>query len=156
DPDPAKAERALWALAPAPDLALPRLREALRPREKPDLRGVPALVRDLDADDFTRREAAARELARLGAAALPAAEAALREGPTPERNRRPPEVRAQVRAALEQESITAIRPVLVLEHIGSADSRQLLREVADRDPDSPLAREARAALGRLRARDGAK
>ena len=44
------------------------------------------------------------------------------------------------------------RAILVLEHIGTAEARRLLRELADGAPDAWRTQEAQAALRRLDAR----
>ena len=45
--------------------------------------------------------------------------------------------------------LRAVRGVEVLEHIGTAEPRQLLTNLAAGVPDARLTREAKAALGRL-------
>src|SRR5262249_10154138 len=66
--DAGKAYRAHWLLASAPAQALPLLRDCLRPvAAVPDDR-VKRLIRELDDDDFSVRERASEELAKLGGA----------------------------------------------------------------------------------------
>jgi hypothetical protein len=51
------------------------------------------------------------------------------------------------------EEILHTRCVEILERIGSAEAKKLLRRLADGDPLQVLTREARAALSRLERRD---
>src|SRR5262249_32136824 len=64
----AKGCRAGWRLAAAPEEAVPFLAGRLRPAPVADAQHIARLVRDLDSEEFTKREAASAELARFGEA----------------------------------------------------------------------------------------
>src|SRR5206468_630854 len=126
DADPARAYRAVLALAAAPGRAVPLIKERLKPRPAADPRRVARLVADLDSDEFEVREKASEELATLG----PGAEAALRKALAGEVSA---EVRSRVEdllAGLEKgsaarERLRDLRAVEVLERAGTPAAREL-------------------------------
>jgi hypothetical protein len=150
--DAAKAYRASWALARAPEQAVPLLRARV-PKATGADQGprIARLIQELDDDDFAVRERAMRELAKLGKAA---------EGPLQEARKTTssPEVRRRADAILERlrsgsapgEVLRLPRAVEVLERVGSPEARAVLEELAGGAPDAPLTRDARAAVGRLK------
>jgi hypothetical protein len=155
--DARKAYRAVGRLAAAPKGAVPVLRASVRPAAA--LTGetqkcLERSLRDLDDDDFEVRERASAELVRLGEAALPAARKALAGKPSAEARRRLEEVVAQLSGRAPSPDLrAALRAVEVLEHAGTPEARQLLKELAAGLPEAALTREADAALGRLGTRD---
>src|SRR5207248_888000 len=107
------------------------------------------LIADLDSEEFTVREKAATELAKLGVPAEPALKKALAAKPSLE-------VRHRIESLLEEFSnnwpgmpLQTWRALAVLERIGSDDARHLLKGLSEGDPDSRLTQEAGAALERL-------
>jgi hypothetical protein len=151
--DAAKADRALWTLVAVPERSVPLLKQQLPPA-KPDPKRaekLSKLIADLDNEEFAVWDKAATELAKLGLLAEPALRKALTANPSLE-------VRRRIEALLEELSknwpgmpLETWRALAVLERIGSDDARQLLKGLSEGDPDSPLSREASAALQRLRA-----
>jgi hypothetical protein len=110
------------------------------------------LMAELDSDDFATRQKAEQKLEKLGPAAEPLARAAL-EGRPPLEVRRRLERFIDGLERKEKASWTrAVRALEVLEHTGGPEAQQLLAELAAGDPAGRLAREAKAALGRLKAR----
>ena len=115
-----------------------------------DFRRIGRLIADLDSDDFAVREKATRELESFGRSALPALQKVLRENPSAE-------VRQRVESLLEKlsqpghlsEELRVVRAVEVLEHIGTAEVREVLKVLARGTPQAPLTREAKASLDRL-------
>jgi hypothetical protein len=110
------------------------------------------VLADLDSDNFTTRQKAESRLKKLGPAAESLARAAL-EG------RLSLEVRRRLERfirALESDGRMrwrrALRAVEVLEHAAGPEARQLLTDLAAGDPAGRLTAEAKAALGRLKAR----
>jgi hypothetical protein len=98
-------------------------------------------VRGLDSDEFTAREEATRGLQKLGEAAAPELERALRGQPSPEARRRAVRLlEALRRPASVPERLRELRAVEALEHIETAEAR--------------LTQEAKAALRRLGPRAG--
>src|SRR5207302_7829280 len=83
--DGGKAYAAARLLRADPARSVPFLQERLKPRaEGPDEKKIKQLIADLDADEFDKREAATKELEKLGRAAEPALRAALAAGPSAE------------------------------------------------------------------------
>src|SRR5262249_42132180 len=74
----AQAYQAMAKLTMAPKDTLAFLKEHLHAMTAPDLKVIPDLLADLDADDFAVREKAAEELEKLGEAAGPALQKALK------------------------------------------------------------------------------
>jgi WD40 repeat protein len=154
--DAVKAYRAIGALVAAPDQALLFLREHLRPITMPTPEQLNRLIADLDARQFSVREKATRELEKLGRLARPKLQQVLAGQPSPE-------VRQRVAAILQRleqspltmspEELRIWRTVEVLEHIGTVAAREILEKIGRDGPDnSPVVRDARAALERLRRR----
>ncbi len=153
--DAAAAHRAIWVLAGCPRHSVSLLRKRLprAPAPTPEVRGVfTRLLAELDSDDFATRQKAERRLDKLGPAAEPLARAAV-EGRLPLEVRRRLERFISALEGKEKASWTrAVRALEALEHAGGPEARQFLAELAAGDPAGRLAREAKAVLGRLKAR----
>jgi WD40 repeat protein len=151
--DAAKAYRASCALLHAPRLTVAFLKDRLRPAPEGDPRKVARLIADLNADEFDVRERATAELTRLGTAVEPDLRRALAASPKAEARRRLEQLlaRPEVMGATgpPPEQLQALRAVAVLEHIGSAEARQVLAALARGDADARLTQDAKASLERL-------
>jgi hypothetical protein len=138
-------------LGSAPEQSVPFLRERLKKQAPGDEeRRIAKLIKDLDDDEFSIREAASQELAKLGAASVPHLEKAYRETESLE-------VRERVRKLLGRRpgsgELTAeerrlLRCVRVLDQAGTSAAKELLESLTASE-DARLKREARAALARL-------
>src|SRR5262249_13973988 len=116
------------------------------------------LMADLDADDFSRREEASRNLAKLGIEAEPALRKALEAKPSLEKRRRVQALLDGLACQTEMtpDALRQLRAIQALEQIGSPEARQSLRAWprgarparATRAPVAALARLARRASGR--------
>ncbi len=150
DPDPAKAQPALWELVAGAEASVPFLDKNLAPVTPPDPARLARVLADLNDDDFEVRDRASAELERFGEGAVPAVRKALETSP-------PPEARRRLEQALERVSGSApsgpqsrlLRAVEVLEHVGSPAARALLKRLAGGVSDAGLTRAAKAALERL-------
>jgi RNA polymerase sigma factor (sigma-70 family) len=149
-----KVQRALWSLAAVPDQSIPLLRGRLRPAPASQRQRIERLIADLDSDDFAVRQRASRELERSAAEAEPALLRALARGPSAEVRRRVEALLELPRGASPPEGLRLLRAVQVLEQVASAEARQVLRDLAQGEPDAPVTAEARAALQRLARREG--
>jgi hypothetical protein len=144
----ARAYDAVWSLVAAPEQALPLLRQRLLSAPRPDAKTVASLIEDLDSGEYSVRQKASRELARLGEAAVPAVQQALEGKP-------PPEVRRRLQQQLDQsrrwsgERLRDHRAIQVLEHIGTRAARVMLETLADGAPGVYRTEAARQALRRL-------
>jgi RNA polymerase sigma factor (sigma-70 family) len=147
--DAGLACRAVEALAAAPAKAVPLVREKLH--AVADFRArLGALVRQLGDDEFAARERASRELEAIGPDAGPALRTALADDPSPEVRHRADRLLRRFPAAAARPTPTEARAVEVLEKAATPEARAALAALAAREHDSPLKREAAAALARLR------
>jgi hypothetical protein len=148
--DPARAGRAMARLAAAPEEAARLLQSHLPRDEEADPKRLARLLADLDANEFQAREAASRELERLGQRAEGALRKALESKPSPEAGRR-------LRALLEKldEPLTApdnLRLLRALEVLEAAGARTALQPLARDGGGGWLEREAAESLERLERR----
>jgi hypothetical protein len=146
-----KVYAAVRMLRADPEHAIPFLRERLKPpSEGLDEKKVKKLIADLDADEFQVREAAAKELAKIGKPAESLLRAALAGSPSAE-------VKGRVERLLQaigEESLTPeqqrdVRAVRVLEQAGTPEARKLLETLTGGSATWWVMREAKAALERL-------
>jgi dipeptidyl aminopeptidase/acylaminoacyl peptidase len=153
--DAARAYRAAWALAEQPERGVAFLKDRLRPDRPPiDRERLRQLLADLDSDEFARREAASKELAKLGTAVEPDLRAALAKTESAEARRRLKALVEALPRELSPESLRRLRAVRVLERVGNREAVELLRTLARAPEDAALAHEAEAALGRLKQSGG--
>jgi hypothetical protein len=149
-PDAAEAGLAVGRLQAAPRQAVRMLRARLRPVAPVDQRRIARLITDLESNHFRDRRRATRELEQLAELAEPLLRRRLANHP-------PLETRQQVEKLLKRldgfvtrpNQLRLLRAVEVLERIGTADARALLRDLAKGAPAARLTREAKSALQRL-------
>jgi RNA polymerase sigma factor (sigma-70 family) len=147
--DAARADRAVWALVAAGQQALPLLRKNLppTPAPHPDWR---AWVKDLDSKQFAVRDKSSRALEALGEKAYPLLQKALTDAPPLEVRRRLESLLGRLNYPLTApKTIRELRAVEVLEHIGTAQARQVLHKLAEGASGARLTDAARASLERL-------
>jgi WD40 repeat protein len=147
--DAARAHAAVWALAAVPDQAVPLLAERVKPDTGVPADRIAALIADLDSPRFAVREAARKALAELGDAAEPALRAALAKNPSPEQRRSIQTLLDAPPGSLPPEAGRQSRAVQAAELAGTPEAVRLLERWVAAGP-SPLARDAREALDRLR------
>jgi RNA polymerase sigma factor (sigma-70 family) len=149
--DGRKVYTAVRLLRADPERSIPFLRERLKQRpEGLDEKKVKKLIADLDADEFQVREAAAKELAKLGKSVESPLRAALAGSPSVE-------VKGRLERLLEaigDETLTPeqqrdVRAVRVLEQTGTPEARKLLEELTGDSAGWWVIREAKAARERL-------
>jgi hypothetical protein len=147
---PQRAYIASWALANAPQQAVPLLAKHLRPAGLAAPERTERLLADLDRNAFGVRQRATEDLQELGALAEPALRRELAQP-------RSAEVGRQVKALVDRlqdgtltaQQLQAVRAVGALEHMGTPEARRLLTTLANGAPEARLIQEARAALERL-------
>jgi WD40 repeat protein len=145
------AYRALWQLAAGGKPAVAFLKEQLA-SDPPDERRVKQLIADLDADAFEVRDRAMRDLGNLGVQAQPLLQKALERPPSTEAQRRLETLLAKLPspgAGPSGVELRHLRALQALEYAGTAEARQVLQALADRGPETPRGRVAKAALKRL-------
>jgi hypothetical protein len=126
--DAAAAYRAEAALAAAGDAASAFLAGRLRPAPADDA-GLRRLVADLDAERYVVRRAALAELARRGAEAAPALEAARAEPRSPAVKQRLEELLAAPGAKSFPDPLRRLRAARALERIGTPEAKRALADL---------------------------
>ena len=143
-PDVARAWGAEWKLTDA--RADATLRQ-MRPAVPLDPKAVGKLIAKLNADTLAERDAAEHNLASLGEPALPYLRPATERMVNNEQAERLLRLISGARTSPEQ--LRRLRAVGVLERIGNADARSLLRDIAGGTANAPETIAATAALRRL-------
>jgi hypothetical protein len=146
DADAAAAFAAIERLARRPADAVALLRERLRPIVTAPAERTAALLRDLDSPQFETRDQASRALEELGEAAASALRKALDAGPAPLTRSRIELLLERLEAGQTREA----RAIELLEHLGTADARRLLADLAGGAAGAWRTEQAAAALQRLR------
>jgi hypothetical protein len=122
-----------------------------------DAATVKRLVADLDSDTFATRVKASKELEALGEAAAGALRRALKDKPSLEVHKRIEALLKRLRPPVTAgETLRALRAVAVLEDIGDAECRKLLKALAGGAAEARLTGDAKAALARLNRRGSAR
>jgi RNA polymerase sigma factor (sigma-70 family) len=153
DPDPEKAEQAVWDLVAAAGQSMPFLKQQVRPAVPVAPRQAKRLIADLDSERFIVRRRATRALERLGERAEAALRRRLAANPSLETRRRIDRLLKKINATTG-ERLRAVRALTVLERAGGRHAQAVLAELARGEPGMWLTREAGAALTRCRARPG--
>src|SRR5262249_38935603 len=136
-----------------PQQTVPFFKARLRPVSLVEPKQIAPLLADLDSADFGVREKATAELEKLGESAAPALRQALEAKPSLEARRRVEAVLQKLRKESPgPERLREMRALEVLEQVGGAEVRQLLRSLAEGAPEAHLTQEARGALERLQRR----
>jgi hypothetical protein len=151
-PDSRVGFRAVVGLGAHPTHAVRIIGERLKPVPAADAGAVKKLVADLDAADFTKREAATTALARFGGLVETELRAVVKAGSLEARNRAIQLLRTLDRRD-DPERLRALRAVEVLEYADTPDGRAVLRKLAGGAPAARLTLDAKAALARLEALD---
>jgi WD40 repeat protein len=142
--------RAVWALAAAPGAAAFLERRLLPPIPPAEPGRFEQLLADLDSPRYAVREQATQLLRRYGPLAEPALRRRLAEQPGAEPRRRVQQLLTRLtEPAAANERLQAQRGVEVLERIGTAEARRLLKELAQGAAEHWLTQEAREALTRF-------
>jgi WD40 repeat protein len=151
DSDAAKAFAAIRDLSTAPQEVLVLIKEQVKPAPPLDMKRVQELIAELDSDQFKVRQQANAELTKLGERVVPAIDKVLATNVPLETKNRLEGVRKQLAGiSMQGERLRAYRAVEILERIGTAQSRQLLQELADGAPGALVTTSAHAALLRLK------
>ncbi|HTU88558.1 MAG TPA: hypothetical protein VMF69_00535, partial [Gemmataceae bacterium] len=125
------------------------LGERLRPPPI-DSQAVDRWLRDLDADDFAKRERASRELTALADRIEPRLQQALKERTSLEVRRRLRDILETVpKAQLSPETLRQLRCVSVLEQIATPEARRVLQDLVRGEATARLTAAAQDALRRL-------
>ncbi len=144
------AQAALCRLVLAPEQTLPMLAGKLRPVEPAGKERLARLLRELEHDEFARREQARQELFCLGDVAAPTLLQVLEGRPPIDLKRRVDDLLEEINPgqAAPYRGQTS-RAVAVLEQIGSPEARKLLWRLAAGEPAADLTRQTQQACQRL-------
>jgi RNA polymerase sigma factor (sigma-70 family) len=155
DPEAAAAFRAMRRLLARPGPATALLAARLKPAASVDANVVEQDLRALDADDFVAREKAAAELAKVADQAEPLLRKALASGPSAEAKRQIEMLLTGI-ATPSAERLREVRAVEALEHVGTAEARKLLDDLAGGAKDARLTRDVMATQERLTKRGASR
>lgn len=125
------------------------LKKQLPPAKSPDPQLLKKLLLDLDSDQFTVREAAARDLDALAEQAAPLVRQLLAGKPSLEVRKRLETSLSRAKLLRPGQTLRAVRAVEILERIGTAEAKQMLQELAGGAAEARLTQEAKAAVQRL-------
>jgi WD40 repeat protein len=144
------ANRALATLAAAPDVAVPLLKEHLRPADGPDTATLNRLLADLDSDSFAVRQKAAAELDRLGEDIVFSLRKRLGKGESLEARRRIQQLLDKHDGGeLRPERVRELRALEILEQIATPEARRVLVGLSKGAAEARLTQEAKACLTRM-------
>jgi hypothetical protein len=154
--DAARAHQLIWELVAVPPQAVAFLEERLNPANSAaNPRRIDELIGHLDDDQFAVRERAMQELEKLGAPAEAALRKVLQGDPSLEVRRRAERLLEKLEARVTSpEVLRTLRALEILEHVGTAEARQVLEKLARGAPEAALTRDAKRALDRLARRAG--
>jgi len=144
-----EAQPRMARLLASPAATVRFLAGRLKPVAGADPERVRPLLRQLDSDDFAEREAATRELEKLGEAAEPVLREALKSELSIETRRRVEGILEGLNGPGGAGRRRTARALEVLERLGDRDARALLRRLSEGTEGAWLTDEARAALRRL-------
>ncbi len=150
--DAASGFRAMQTLAFDPSHTVPYLRQQLHPVAAVDEKRLFRLIAELDSDQFADREKAAAELEKMGETALHALRQALEGQPALEKRRRLEQLidkQQREKWSPSPERLRTLRSVEVLERIGNADARSMLKTLAGGAPGAWLTEDAKSSLDRV-------
>jgi WD40 repeat protein len=148
----ARAYAAARLLRADPARSVPFLREHMKPNgQGPDEKKLQQLVAELGAGEFAKREAAMKELGRLGRLAESALRSALAAAPSAELRHRAERLLKPLGEGrpLTPEQQRDRRAVRVLEQAGTPEAHKLLEALAKDSRNWWTVQEAREALARL-------
>jgi WD40 repeat protein len=145
DGDAAEGERAIRSLLASPQTTLEMLHKNLKPLQRGDEKQLARWIADLDSKEFKVRDEATAKIEKLGLAADASLHDALRREPSAELRHRIEDLLKP----LNRDRIRNVRAVEVLEHAGTPEARDLLKDLARGTPNASLTREAKASLERL-------
>jgi WD40 repeat protein len=150
--DPAKARRAFAALLAGSKESVPYLQQRVRAVAglKIDPR-VGKLIAELDDDDFSVRDNASQELAKVGESVVPALQQTLASNPSPEVKDRIGQLLKNFKDAskLTPDLMRVLEALEVLEQAGTPEARQALEGLARESLVARIMQEVKAAVERL-------
>ncbi len=153
-----KAWEGMHAMIQSPQLAVPFLKERVKPAPHPDQKRIEQCLADLDSKNFRTREKAMKELEGLGQLAVPSLDRKIAEqGLSLEARRRAEALALKLnKTVLSGDELRTIRAVEILEGIGIPEAVAVLKDLASGGEGTALTEQARKALARLARRSGGR
>jgi hypothetical protein len=151
DDDPLKANRAMRALAVAPEVSLPFVKDRLNRLATPDARDVSRWIAELGDGQLFVRERATQELEKRGALVEPALQTAQAARPPLEARRRLERLLAKLAEPVPPTLVLqGLRALETLEMMPTPAAVQALEALGRSMPETRLSRDAAAAARRQR------
>lgn len=150
--DAGKAYRSIAALIAAPDQSVPFLQRHLDPISRADAGKIQHAIADLNSGKFTVRQAATKELLKIGAQVIAPIQKAMAGDIPLETRRRLEDIVNKLAGVPGAETLRNIRAIMVLERIGTPEARAVLTNIAAGAPGAHETDEAKASLDRLTSR----
>jgi hypothetical protein len=150
--DSEKGFQAVLELESAPVQTAKFLREKLKPVPIPNAEAVKAWIAALGSEQVAARDAAEKELAKLGDAIEPELRQAAKSAVFA-RSIRANQLLEAISSRDNPERLRILRAVEVLEYTDTPAGRKVLKTLAGGAPSAILTRDAKAALARLKAFD---
>jgi dipeptidyl aminopeptidase/acylaminoacyl peptidase len=150
--DAPKAYASCWTLIAAAEQSVPFLRDRIKPVVAEDAAKVQKWIADLDSNEFTVRDAATKELKKLGSQAAAPIKKAIKGTLTAESRQSLARIAEELGEVVEPETLRVIRAVMVLEKIGSPEARAILQTLAKGAEGVRETEESKSALARLTTR----
>jgi hypothetical protein len=148
--DPTKAYRAVRTLARAGDVAVPFLKDKLQRLSAQDPREISAWIADLSNTQLAVRERATQDLEKRGALIEPALRTAFEARPPLEARRRLERLLQKLAEPFPPAMVMqGLRGVEALELTETPAARRALEALAQAKPETPVTREASAAVKRI-------
>ncbi len=123
-----------WTLVNGKKQSVPFMRGKLKPVALADQGKIQKWIADLNSETFTIRQAAARELEKVGDQIQVPIQKALKEGPSLETRRRLEQILKTLPDVLGSETVRTIRAIMALERIGSPEAKAVLEALSQGVP----------------------
>jgi WD40 repeat protein len=146
--DGMKAHHAMRTLLSTPADTVAMLSKRLKKAPLPDEAAIKKLIIDLDSPVFGNREAASKELVRIGQVSLPFLREAARDQSLEVSRRANKLIQMLNPYSLSGEALEQVRSLEMLECIATPEARRLLGELAEGGRGHLLTEEATTILGR--------
>jgi HEAT repeat protein len=147
--DTCTAYQEIWMMIAKGKPAVPFLQKRLQAVPHLPSQKVASMVNDLDSSRFDVRKNATQELAQIIEQAEPILRQALASRPSLELRQRAEQLLEKLDPLTSPDRLRALRALVVLEHIGTPEAREVITTLAKGAPEARLTQEAKASLQRL-------
>ena len=148
-PDASKAYRSIGTLIDVPGQSVRFLGRHLHPVSRIDEGKITQAIINLNSEKFATRQAASKELMKIGGQAVPHIQEAMKRNPPLETRRRLDEIVNKLDDTPRPETIRSLRAIMVLERIGTPEARAVLTTIAGGAPGARETEDAKESLERL-------